>query len=129
MKILTIIAAIVLVLHGLIHLMGTAAYLKLAVIPQLPYKTTVLDGRWELGASGIAVYGGLWAIAAIGFIVAAVALLASWNWWQPLLIVVTLLSLALTALDWGVAYTGVIVNIVILGILWLGPRLSGWVSR
>ena len=129
MKILTIIAAIVLVLHGLIHLMGTAAYLKLAVIPQLPYKTTVLDGRWELGASGIAVYGGLWAIAAIGFIVAAVALLASWNWWQPLLIVVTLLSLALTALDWDVAYTGVIVNIVILGILWLGPRLSGWVSR
>ncbi len=129
MKILTIIAAIVLVLHGLIHLMGTAAYLKLAVIPQLPYKTTVLDGRWELGASGIAVYGGLWAIAAIGFIVAAVALLASWNWWQPLLIVVTLLSLALTALDWGVAYAGVIVNIVILGILWLGPRLSGWVSR
>ena len=129
MKILTIIAAIVLVLHGLIHLMGTAAYLKLAVIPQLPYKTTVLDGRWELGASGIAVYGGLWAIAAIGFIVAAVALLASWNWWQPLLIVVTLLSLALTALDWDVAYAGVIVNIVILGILWLGPRLSGWVSR
>ena len=109
--------------------MGTAAYLKLAVIPQLPYKTTVLDGRWELGASGIAVYGGLWAIAAIGFIVAAVALLASWNWWQPLLIVVTLLSLALTALDWDVAYAGVIVNIVILGILWLGPRLSGWVSR
>ena len=129
MKILTVIGSIVLVLHGLIHLMGTAAYLKLAVLPQLPYKTTVLDGRWDLGASGIAVYGGLWAIAAIGFIVAAVALLASWNWWQPLLIVVTLLSLALTALDWGVAYTGVIVNIVILGILWLGPRLSGWVSR
>ena len=129
MKIFTIIGASVLVLHGLIHLMGTAAYLKLAVIEQLPYKTTLLGGRWDLGASGIAVYGALWAIAAIGFIVAAVALLAGWNWWQPLLIVVTLLSLALTALDWGVAYTGVIVNIVILALLWLGPRIPTWVSR
>jgi hypothetical protein len=45
MKILTIIAAIILILHGPIHLMGFAAYLKQAVIPQLPFKTTVLGGE------------------------------------------------------------------------------------
>ena len=129
MKIFTIIGASVLVLHGLIHLMGTAAYLKLAVIEQLPYKTTLLGGRWDLGASGIAVYGALWALAASGFIVAAGALLAGWQWWQPVLLGVTLLSLALTALDWGVAYTGVIVNSVILALLWLGPRIPNWASR
>lgn len=75
------------------------------------------------------MYGALWALAASGFIVAAGALLAGWQWWQPVLLGVTLLSLALTALDWGVAYTGVIVNSVILALLWLGPRIPNWASR
>lgn len=57
MRILTIVASIVLVLHGLIHIMGTAVYMQLGVIQGLPYTTTVLGGRWDLGAGGIAVYG------------------------------------------------------------------------
>ena len=129
LKIMLIIASIVLFLHGLIHLMGTVAYMRLAVIQQLPYKTTVLGGRWDLGASGTAVYGALWAVAAIGFIVAAAALLIGWQWWQPVLVGVMLLSLALTALDWDVAFAGVILNIAILALLWLGPRLTSWFSR
>lgn len=129
MRILTIIASFVLIMHGLIHLMGTAAYLKLAEIKELPYKTTVLGGRWDLGASGIAVYGALWAVAAVGFTVTAVALIAGWSWWQPVLLGVTLFSLMLTALDWGVAYAGVIINIVILAVVWVGPRIAGWFPR
>ena len=129
LRIMLIVATIVLVLHGLIHLMGTVAYMKLGVIQQLPYKTTVLGGRWELGAGGIAVYGALWGVAAIGFVVAALAFWFGWAGWQPLLLGVTLLSLALTALDWDVAFAGVILNIVILALLWLGPRLTGWFAR
>ena len=129
LRLMLIVATIVLVLHGLIHLMGTAAYLKLAVIQQLPYKTTVLGGRWDLGAGGIAVYGVLWAVAAVGFVVAALAFWFGWAGWQPLLLGVTLLSLALTALDWDVAFAGVILNIVILALLGLGPRLTSWFPR
>lgn len=129
LRIMLIVAAIVLVLHGLIHLMGTVAYMKLGVIQQLPYKTAVLGGRWDLGAGGIAVYGVLWAVAAIGFVVAALAFWFGWAGWQPLLLGVTLLSLVLTALDWDVAFAGVILNIAILALLWLGPRLAGWFSR
>lgn len=40
-------------------------------------------------------------MAAIGFVAAAVALLAGWGWWQPVLVGVTLFSLVLTALDWS----------------------------
>jgi len=47
MKMLIIVASIILILHGLVHLMGTAAYLKLAELKGLPYKTTVLGGRWD----------------------------------------------------------------------------------
>jgi hypothetical protein len=129
MRILTIIASIVLVMHGLIHLMGTTAYLKLTEIKGLPYKTTVLGGRWDLGANGIAVYGALWVVAAVGFVAAAVAVIAGWSWWQPLLLGVTLFSLVLTTLDWGVAYAGVIINIVILAVVWVGPRIINWFAR
>jgi hypothetical protein len=121
MKSLKIIAAIILALHGLIHLMGAAAYLKLANVQGLPYKTTVLGGRWDLGELGIGIFGVLWAIAAIGFVVATIAWLMNKNWWRPALVVVTLLSLVLTALDWETAKTGVAVNLVNLAILWLWP--------
>ena len=38
------IVAIMIALHGLVHLMGTFAYLKLAEVQGLPYKTTMLVG-------------------------------------------------------------------------------------
>ena len=121
-KFVTVVAAIVLALHGLIHLMGTASYLQLADIEGLPYKTTVLNGRWDLGVGGVATYGVLWAVAAIGFVIVALAYGLHWRWWQPVLLGVTLFSLVLTTLDWSVAYAGVIINLAILALLWLGPR-------
>ena len=63
------------------------------------------------------------------FVVAALAFWFGWAGWQPLLLGVTLLSLALTALDWDVAFAGVILNIVILALLGLGPRLTSWFAR
>ena len=124
LKIMIMVATVVLALHGLIHLMGTASYMKLAEVQGLPYKTTVLGGRWDLGTSGIAVYGALWAVAAIGFAVTALAFWFGWGWWQPVLLSVTLFSLLLTALDWNVAFAGVIVNLAILILLGLGPRIA-----
>jgi hypothetical protein len=129
MRILTISASVVLILHGLIHLMGATAYLKLAEIKGLPYKTTVLNGRWDLGTNGIAVFGALWVAAALGFVAAAVALIAGWSWWMPVLLGVTLFSLVLTALDWRVAYAGVIINFVVLAVILVGPRVAAWAPR
>jgi hypothetical protein len=74
------LAAAVLALHPLIHLMGTAAYTKLADVPGLPYKTMLRGGRWDVGEQGIQLFGALWTVAAIGFVVSSVALLARWTW-------------------------------------------------
>ena len=82
MKTLSIVAAIVLILHGLIHLMGTVTYMKLGTVQGLTYKTSLLG--WDIGENGMRLYGMLWAVAAVGFIVAAVALLAGWEWWRLL---------------------------------------------
>jgi hypothetical protein len=124
-KLVTAFIVIVLIMHGLIHLMGTASYLQLANVQGLPYKTTLLSGRWNVGNNGIHVFGALWFIPAIGFIVAAVALLVGWTWWQPLLFGVTLVSLVLTVLDSSTAYAGIIINVVILALLFLAPRFLG----
>lgn len=125
LRTLTIAAVVVLALHGLIHLLGTAAYMRLAEIQGLPYKTTLLGGHLNLSESGIWIYGALWAVAALGFWAAAAGWLAGWNGWQGLLMGVALFSLALTALDWSTAFMGVIVNLAILAALWVGPRLLG----
>ena len=128
-KTIQIISAIVLGLHGLIHLIGTAVYMKLTEIQGFSYKTTLLGGRWDIGENGIRIFGALWVVPAVVFIVAAVALLAGWEWWRLVLVAVTLLSLVLTVLDWRIAYAGIVINIVILAVVWLGPRITIWFSR
>lgn len=116
-------AGVFLALHGLIHLLGFASYLKLTTVPTLPYKTVVLGGRLELGAAGMSLFGLAWGLAAVGFVLAAAAYLFGWAWWQPALIGVTILSLLLTVLDYGPAQAGIIANVAILALLVLVPRL------
>jgi hypothetical protein len=105
-------------LHAAIHLLGTAVYLKLAAIPAFPYKTTFLGGLWNLGPGGIRLFGLLWAVAAVGFLGAALALLLDWTHCRTLLLVVTIGSLVLTILDGTVAYAGIVVNVLILAALY-----------
>jgi hypothetical protein len=122
------LVSLVLVLHGLIHLIGTVVYLRLGDIQGFTYKTTLIGGRLDLGEGGIRIFGALWILPALGFVFAAVALAAGQEWWWPVLLMTTLLSLALTSLDWNVAFAGAIVNVAILALLWLAPRMIGQVS-
>jgi hypothetical protein len=123
-KFMIIVASIVLVLHGIVHLLGTAMYLKLTPVVGLDYVTTLLGGRWELGQVGTHVFGVLWIAPALGFVIAGIALLAGWVWWQPVLVATVLFSLVLIGLDWSNAFAGSIVDIAILALVWLAPRIA-----
>lgn len=114
------IVGTVIALHGAIHVLGFTSYLKLADVAGLPYKTTVLGTRVELGAAGTSVFGVAWGVAAVGFILAALALLVGWEAWRTALIAVTLLSLLVTILDVGPANAGIAVNLALLAWLLLG---------
>ena len=48
--------AILMALHGIAHVVGFLAPWQLT--EGMPYKTTVLAGRWDLGATGIRAVGG-----------------------------------------------------------------------
>ena len=122
-RIVIIGAAAVLVLHSLIHLMGTAVYMQLTTIQGFAYKTTLLGGRWDLGTSGMWGFGLLWLLAGAGTAVAAVGLLTGAAWVRPVLLAATALSLAICTLDWELAKAGAVVDVAILVALLLAPRL------
>jgi hypothetical protein len=114
LRLLIFTGAIVLILHGLVHLLGFVAYWPLAELTELPYKTTLLNGRLPIGASGMRVYSVLWLATAVAFAAAAIGLLAKQSWWLPLLGTAVILSLVITALDWNQAWRGAILSLVIL---------------
>ena len=110
----TYLGAVVLFLHGVVHLMGTAVYLELAEVADFTYKTTLLGGAIDVGDAGMRVFGVLWAVAAVGFLASAGALVTDWGQWRLLLIGIAIFSLILTVLDYSVAYAGAVVNLAIL---------------
>jgi hypothetical protein len=88
----------------------------------MPYKTTLLAGNLDVGAAGIRVVGLLWLLAAIGFVVAGVAVFTLRPWWGIVTLGVTLFSLALCILGWPDARFGLLINLIILAYLLFGWR-------
>jgi len=117
LRILSISLAVIAGIHGLIHLLGFVAYWPLAKIPELPYKTTLLGSRLDLGAVAMRAYSLLWLFAALGFVIAAIGLGLGWPFWPPLMLVTVLLSMVLCILDWGAAFRGALIDVVLLLVL------------
>jgi hypothetical protein len=116
-KILLIVLMVILTLHGLIHLMGLIAYWPLGKISELPYKTTLLGGGWDIGSTGTRFFSILWLLAVLGFLTATLALAFGRSWWAPVLLGTALLSLVVCILDWKVAFRGAWIDVALLLIL------------
>jgi hypothetical protein len=116
--------AVVLALHGLAHLVGFAGSWHLS--SEIPYKTTVLAGRLDLGDAGIRAVGVFWLIAAIVFVVAAIAAVADRGWWLPVAVGVSIASFVLSVIAWPDSRIGVALNLVILIMLVTGDRFEWW---
>ncbi len=119
-----IIAAIFLILHGLIHLFGFLVPWGIMETDDFQYKTTILAGKVDLGPTGIRIVGILWFVGAIGFVIAGIGLWMVTPWWFTLLVAVTLYSLVLCILGWPDSQFGVYINLVILGVLLFGERFG-----
>ena len=121
---LRLIAGVFLALHGLIHLMGFVVPWKLATIESLPYTTTVLNGSWDIGATGIQVLGLFWLFAALGFVAAGVGIIARQEWWWAATLTVTVVSLVITALQWPEAQFGTYIDVVLVALLIARQRVT-----
>jgi hypothetical protein len=107
---------ILLLIHGLIHLMGTAVYWRLATIEGLAYPTALLGGRLAAPTAAVQALGGLWLAGALGFGLVVAGLLLGRPWWRPLALGVAALSLVICALGWPDARAGVVINLAIIGL-------------
>jgi len=114
---------IVVALHGLVHLLGTVAYLRIAEIPELPYKTTLVGGRIEVGDLGMALFGLAWGVVGVAFVALAAASWVGWRGARTWLAVTAAASLILTLADLEVAALGAVIDVVILTALAAGPAV------
>jgi len=98
-------------LHGIAHFVGTMIIFD--PTHEL-YSTTILWDTIDLGNVGFLVWGGLYTASGVVFVVSAVGMVLHRWWWKRLLFSVTILSLLLTFGDLDLAYTGFVINVVIM---------------
>jgi len=113
------ILVLVILIHGLIHLMGFAKEYQLADIKELTGKTL-----FPMSASFMRIAGVAWLFVCMLFL-AAVVMLAMQNdmWWAPALPAL-LLSQLLIILYWPDAKFGTLANIIIL--ITCLPAIGNW---
>jgi hypothetical protein len=61
------VVALILFAHGFAHLVGFVVPWRMATLPQMPYKTTVLANSLDVGKTGIRVVGIVWLLVAVWF--------------------------------------------------------------
>lgn len=116
---------IFLLLHGFAHLAGFVVPWRLMNNTEMPYKTTLLAGHWDVGDAGIRINGLLWLALTLAFALAGVSVLRQTSQWEMLTLSVSLVSLVLCVLSWPDARIGVFINAAILVYLLIENRLSG----
>ena len=121
---INVIAAIFLIVHGLIHLIGFVVFWQIAEFEDISYTTTVLGGRLDIGDVGMRVLGVVWLLITAAFVIAGVATFFSPSWWWSFTLAVTVASLIVTLLGWPDAKFGMLANIIILLFLFFGPSLG-----
>jgi hypothetical protein len=109
--------ALLMTVHGIAHQAGFAESFHLTAATDLPYKTTILGGRLDLGG-GIRVMGVLWLVLSAVFIAVAVGTALNATWWVNAAGMAAMASLVMTLLEMPQARTGV-VNLAILAALFL----------
>lgn len=107
----------VLIVHGIAHLPGFAVPWQLITSSELPYRTTILAGRIDIGGAGVRAVGVAWAVAAAAFIALAWSLWAGLPWTRTLIACAAAYSLVLCAVGWPDARIGVAANMLILVML------------
>jgi len=115
--------ALLLTVHGIAHLVGFVVPWHLVPTPDLSERTTVFGGALDIGEGGIKMFGVLWLVLAVGFIVSGGALMT--GWWNSIWVVrLAALSLVFCIVGWPDTRIGLVVNVAILAVLFRFGSLS-----
>lgn len=109
---MNVVAAIILLAHGLGHLPGFTGRWRPSA--QFPYKTTILAGRLEIGSVGTKVVGVLWLLLVVDFAIVAFLAYKGVPWWTIGVLEAASGSLLLCLVDWPETSIGVVIDVVLI---------------
>lgn len=115
-----IVMAALFALHGVAHWVGFVVAWRLTDFEEMPYDTTLLAGRIDVGDVGMRVVGALWLLTGIAFLVVAAGAVGRRAGWPSLALAVAVVSTALSVLGWPDSRIGVYLNLAILALLAFG---------
>ena len=114
---------VLLVLHGFAHLVGFAS--PWGFIPDSKPLTGLLGGRVLVSDATLRGIGFAWLVAALLFLVAAVAVFRREPWWQSFTLYTTIFSLVLSSAFLPEALIGFAIDAALLVLLIAGKH-AGW---
>ena len=115
---------LLMLLHGVAHVPGFVGSWRLATLEGVPYRTTVLGGRLDIGDAGMRVLGAAWLLLALGFGLAGALALANRPWWPAAATTAALASLLLCLMQLPEARIGAVVDVLLLAALVFGRYLG-----
>lgn len=101
--------AVIVFMHGLIHLMGGVNELGLAKIEELSDKTLFL-----IPSNMQTILGVFWFITVAMFLITVVGLVTNKQWWKTIAFGAVIISQVLILIWWPAAKWGTIPNVLIL---------------
>jgi hypothetical protein len=119
------ILAGLLTVHAVAHLVGFVVPWRLMTSAEVPYRTTILSGAIDIGATGVRLLGVGWLLVALAFLVLAGGVVLRASWWPAAVLTVVAVSFVLCVLGWPESRFGIAANILILALLAAGTRF-GW---
>lgn len=105
---------LLLLMHGIAHLFQFAESFRLFPAGGIPYTTTLLDDRVDVGNGGIRLLGIFWFALAVLFATVAAGMAFGTTWWVSVAAVGAMASLLMTLLEAPRAQGGLWMNIFIL---------------
>ena len=110
---MVVVLVVLLVIHAIAHLPGFLVGWDIAKFADLPYRTTIIGGL-DVGATGMRVFGSLWLLLSIAFLVIAAGALMRVDSWPVVAFATAALSLLLCFAELPVTRFGVVANAVVI---------------
>lgn len=127
-----IFIALILIIHGFAHLVGFLVPWKIRKFKEMPFKTTLLNGRIDAGKVGIKIIGSLWLAICLLFFFSAFLLITNNPLWFTIIIITILFSIIMCILGLPDSKIGILANIflllllfILLGIDWI---ILNWIK-
>jgi hypothetical protein len=109
-----VLVGLLIVVHGVMGWPGFAVPWALLSSTVAPYTTVLAFGVLDVGGTGIRVFGLLWMVSMVLFVVAGIAFALGARWSVPLIAGTAAFQLILSVLNVPMTWEGCVLNLAIL---------------